>query len=289
MTNSKILISWIIIGRNWLDTIKELVDSLNSQKLNPEIVELIIIDDGSSDGAEQQLNNIRFENKQIIILDKQKGRSIARNTGIKIAKGKYCLFTSSNTIPNENFMEQYIKALSQSKTDGAAGPIEYQSKDIIFEKYLNSKNRGLNKYQVNDSLPIEYILFGNCMIKTDILKSVHGFKEQLTGYGGEEIELLSRVHNFKILKINAKTFRISHPGFSAHCKRLINFGETNFKLLSFSIQKNIIPGNLIRLSNILPISIIYYILLFIRNNLKSKSFILMKILMGLAILKGYKR
>ena len=108
MTNSKILISWIIIGRNWANTIKKLVDSLNNQAFDSKLIELIIIDDASSDNSIEHLKDLEFENKKIIKLDKQSGRCVARNTGIKIAEGEYCLFTNSNTIPENNFLEQYI-------------------------------------------------------------------------------------------------------------------------------------------------------------------------------------
>ena len=119
-----------------------------------------------------------------------------------------------------------------------------------------------------------------------------GFNEKLTGYGGEEIELLDRVqqkHDLKIFKINVQVLRINHPDFDSHCMRLISFGSTNFKHLPFTIQQHIIPGSLIKLYMILPVSLVYYILCFIKDSLKLNCFILIRILMGLSILRGYKR
>ena len=292
MADSKILISWIIIGRNWADTIKKLVDSLNNQAFDSKRIELIIIDDASSDNSIEHLKDIEFENKKIIKLDKQSGRCVARNTGIKIAEGEYCLFTNSNTIPENNFLEQYINTLSQSTSDGAAGVIQYSCLDTSFEKYLNHDERGLKQHSIGDLLPIQYILFGNCAIKTSLIQNSGGFNEKLTGYGGEEIELLDRIqhkHDLKVLKINAKSLRVNHLDFHSHCARLMDFGSTNFKHLPFNIQKNIIPGSLIKLYMIVPASLGYYILCFIKDRLKLNCFILIKILMGLSILRGYKR
>ena len=98
MKNSKILISWIIIGRNWMNEINPLIQSLNSQNINNNLVELIIIDDSSTDGSIEMFNNILINNKQIIKLEKKSGRCIARNKGISAASGQFCLFTNSNII-----------------------------------------------------------------------------------------------------------------------------------------------------------------------------------------------
>ena len=288
MDNSNILISWIIIGQDWSD---DLIDALNKQLANINGVELIIIDDFSLNNSIELLNNIEYKNKQIIKLEQQSGRCVARNQGINIASGKYCLFTNSNTFPLGNFLQKYIDILSESDLHGLAGVINYDSEDTSFEQYLNNNKRGLKQYRSNDILPIGYVLFGNCAIQTNLLKQVNGFSEKLNGYGGEEIELLYRIsqnHNLKIGKINAVVLRHHHPDFNVHCNRLIEFGETNFRRLPFTVQKDIIPGVLLKLSVMMPVSIMHYISMYIKDNISGDNFLMMRIAMGLSILKGYK-
>ena len=288
MEKSNILISWIIIGQDWSEN---LIGALNKQLNNIDILELIIVDDGSLNDSTKHLKNIQFENKQIIKLENQSGRCVARNMGIKIACGKYCLFTNSNTIPKGNFLQKYINILSDSDIDGLAGVIDYDSEDTSFEEYLNNANRGLKQYKSKEVLPIGHILFGNCAIQTKLLKLAGGFNQKLDGYGGEEVELLYRInkqHDLKITKINAIVLRYHHPDFNTHCKRLTKFGSTNFKSLPFSIKKNIIPGFLLKLSVMLPISLLYYISVYVKDNILGDNFIMMRIVMGLSILNGYK-
>ena len=288
MKNSNILISWIIIGRDWYD---DLINALNKQLLNIDMVELIIIDDASSNKSIKYLENIQFNNKQIITLDNQSGRCVVRNKGIQLANGKYCLFTNSNTIPKSNFLQKYIESLSDSDIDGLAGVINYDSEDISFEKYLNHEKRGLKKCHVNEVLPIGYVLFGNCAIKTCLLKFSGGFNEKLNGYGGEEVDLLYRInyeHNLEIIKINTTVLRYHHPVFNEHCERLIEFGSKNFRLLPFKVQKDIVPGIMLRLCVMMPVSILYYLSMYIKNNFLGDNFFIIKMVMGLSILKGYK-
>ena len=137
MADSKILISWIIIGRDWGDNLKQLVNSLNVQSFDSKLIELIIIDDASSNNPINDLQNIEFKNKKIIILDNHSGRCGAQNAGIQKAQGKYCIFTQSNTIPEKDFLEKYINYLSNLNGDGAAGIINYTCRNDAFETYLN--------------------------------------------------------------------------------------------------------------------------------------------------------
>ncbi len=61
-------------------------------------LELIIVDDGSTDNTEEIVKSI--EDKRIIFLKhkKNKGASSARNTGIKNSKGEYISFIDSDDV-----------------------------------------------------------------------------------------------------------------------------------------------------------------------------------------------
>jgi len=287
----EILISWIIIGNQWDDS-GLLVDAINKQDMDSKLVELIIIDDCSKNQSTKILENIDYENKQIITLNKPSGRCKSRNKGIELAKGEFCLFTNSNTIPASNFINQYMNNIYQFNIDGAAGIINYISSNKTFENYLNHSTRGLKKFCEQDLLPAEYVLFGNCTIKTNLLKQVSGFNEKLIGYGGEEIELLSRIEQIKeliIIKIDTSVVRMNHPNFNDHCNRLSEFGKTNFKLLPKQIQTKIIPALILKIYKFLPISIMLWISKMLSILFREKSFLLMKCIMGLSIIKGYKR
>ncbi len=288
--NDNILISWIIIGHKWNDA-QILVDAINKQNMDSKLVELIIIDDCSEEKPAEILQKINYNNKQIITLIASSGRCKARNEGIKLAKGEFCLFTNNNTIPTSDFITQYINNIYQFNIDGAAGIINYTSKDLSFENYLNYSTRGLKKFCEHDLLSINHVLFGNCAIKTDLLKQVDGFNEKLMGYGGEELELLSRVEQIKkliIIKVNATVIRINHPTFDEQCNRLIDFGKTNFKLLPTQIKIQIVPKLILSIYKLIPASILIWKLK-IMNKLINGNVYIMKWIMGLSIIKGYKK
>ena len=56
-------------------------------------LEIILIDDGSTDNSSKICDNYANNDTRIIVIHKKnEGLSKARNTGIKIAKGKYISF-----------------------------------------------------------------------------------------------------------------------------------------------------------------------------------------------------
>jgi len=92
-------ISVIIPLYNSKDTIKSAIESVLNQTYKEEI-EIIVINDGSSDGCERIVENMIFNNqtnRTIKLISKPNGGvSSARNTGIKEASGEYLAFLDSD-------------------------------------------------------------------------------------------------------------------------------------------------------------------------------------------------
>lgn len=92
--------------------LEQCLDSIINQTLND--IEIICINDGSTDNSLKILKRYNEKDKRIkIINQKNKGLSIARNNGLKIAKGKYISFVDSDDWVDLNFLEKlYDKAMA---------------------------------------------------------------------------------------------------------------------------------------------------------------------------------
>lgn len=64
--------------------------------------ELIIIDDGSTDGSELICDNFASENVKVIH-QSNKGLSMARNVGLEMASGEYISFIDSDDVIKSDF------------------------------------------------------------------------------------------------------------------------------------------------------------------------------------------
>jgi len=88
-------VSIIIPVYNTEDFVREAVESILNQTLQD--LEVITINDGSTDGTLEILNSIAADDSRVKVLSqKNQGQSIARNEGIRIASGKYLYFMDSD-------------------------------------------------------------------------------------------------------------------------------------------------------------------------------------------------
>lgn len=105
MKNSKIKVSIIIPIFNADKYLHTLIPKL--LYLLQYNVELLLIDDGSTDDSLRQCKEYATRNKRIVVLSKENGGvSSARNAGIKVAKGDYLMFVDADD-------QLYIDALKE--------------------------------------------------------------------------------------------------------------------------------------------------------------------------------
>lgn len=80
--------------------------------------ELICINDGSTDKSLNILKNIAKKDNRIkIINQKNFGAAVARNNGLKIAKGEAVIILDADDIFNKNFFKIMYNELKKSQTD----------------------------------------------------------------------------------------------------------------------------------------------------------------------------
>lgn len=79
--------------------------------------ELIIINDGSTDGSDLICNNLNKDNRVKVIHIKNGGVSNARNKGLEIATGEYIQFLDADDYIEKNMLEDLVKIADKNKPD----------------------------------------------------------------------------------------------------------------------------------------------------------------------------
>lgn len=106
-------ISVIVALYNASQTIGRMLDCLLSQ--NFEDFEIVIVDDGSSDGSENICGNYAERDKRIkVVHQRNSGVSAARQKGVEIARGDYIIHADADDyIEGDMLSKLYNKALSE--------------------------------------------------------------------------------------------------------------------------------------------------------------------------------
>lgn len=138
-------ISIIVPVYNTEKYVGECIESILGQSIKD--IEVIIIDDGSIDKSIEVIKKVVMNDKRVRILNQSnQGVSIARNNGIRIAKGEYIGFVDSDDWINKNMYEVLYNTAVKNRYDMVACNhiIEHESKAIIRDYDLLSCNKRKN-------------------------------------------------------------------------------------------------------------------------------------------------
>ena len=295
MGNSLFTVSISIIGYNTKSSLNKLLHSIQALEIKSFMeVEIIYVDDGSSDGSFNLFQSFPLKFKKIgkkITINS--GRVAATEKSFMLANNDWILSVRSNIVLDKDVLVQYAKCTIKYSASAYMGKILYQSKDHILETYLNHPFRGINNIVDNQHIHYKYLLFGNCLLKTSLIKQI-SFNKNLLAYGGEELDFSYNLINQNTASIRAcpkaVATRINHPNMTEHCQRLYEFGKQNFKFLNVDNQLLVVEGFTLLTYWVKTLKL-YFILspvsrVFIMLNIKHLNYYLIRICFFASVCRG---
>lgn len=154
---NEIKVSVIIPIYNCEEYIEQCLDSINEQSLNE--IEIICIDDASTDNSLDIINNFSKKDKRIKCITQSKncGAGPARNRGLELARGNYISFVDSDDfIINNNAYEKLYEIATKNHADMVSANMKVYKNDKIEKNsfiddienisQINSENYGIPWY-----------------------------------------------------------------------------------------------------------------------------------------------
>lgn len=190
------MVSVLIPAYNAEKTINRCLDSILCQTFQD--IELIIVNDGSTDNTLSILLNYAEKDKRIIIYNQpNQGVSAARNTGLRNASGDYILYVDSDDWIESNMIQRMVDLIEDADivfcgNDHSETPGQVECIDNVKIEYWNQQQQMLEFMKHKRMTGMLW----NKLIRRNITEGFW-FNEK-TGYG-EDAEFL-----WKILKKSHK-------------------------------------------------------------------------------------
>lgn len=208
------LISVIVVTYNRAHYLKDALDSIQRQSFKD--YEVILVDDGSTDNTKEiveQYKGVRY------IYQDHGGISKARNTAIRVAKGKWIATLDSDDLwKKEKLQKQvdYLEAHSDCR-------IVYTA----FQNFTDISEEKLNERQINLLQTADKCYLPSALIDARLFDEVGLYDE--TKEWGEDIEWIFRSRFFKIdmgHRIDEVLYlrRVHGSNISITTKEISNFG-----------------------------------------------------------------
>lgn len=178
MSDKNPLVTVYIPTYNRVDLLKRAVDSVRNQTY--ENLEIIIVDDCSTDDTHQYLKEISDLDQRIryFIKEKNSGACVSRNIAIKNALGEYI----TGLDDDDYFLEDRIRKFIDNI--GLLQQYQFLFTGLIFEKANIRRNSSRNKPEIvnKDHLIYSNFVGNQIFCKTELIKKYGGFDEKLLAW-----------------------------------------------------------------------------------------------------------
>lgn len=197
-------VSVIVPTFNGKDTLNLTIEALLSQSYPKHEYEIIIVDDGSTDGTSDFMREFP---KIDYYMQANAGSYSARNLGIGKAKGTILAFTDADCIPDKSWLEQGVKAIVSGRYEILVGRIDF---------LLSSKISAVEAYDINFHMLQEYyckILHSgataNILVNRNVIEKIGPFDTKLRS--GGDMEFCRRAKEMQLTIGYGDSVIVYHP------------------------------------------------------------------------------
>ncbi|MEE3235264.1 MAG: glycosyltransferase [Candidatus Latescibacterota bacterium] len=225
------------------------IKSLGQQEYPKDLVEILVIDDGSPEPIDQtSLIKLAIPFKLLLFRNNNnQGRAHSRNTGLRNASGEIIIFLDSDMTVLPTFFSSHVQMHREKSDSIGVGNIIWADEipDNPLTRYASS--RGVHLTNISDEVPFKCFVTGNSSVPKALLDRTGPFDEDFKTYGGEDLELGARLHSK-----GARFFYIPEAlSYHHHSRPLKEFCQLMYdyglKSLPIVLEKHPVLKGLLRL------------------------------------------
>jgi glycosyltransferase involved in cell wall biosynthesis len=170
-------ISVVIPTYNRMDVLPEVLAALERQEGAPSF-EVVVVDDGSTDGTGEWLAGRRFSVPAEVLRQPNAGPAAARNRGVTQASGGRVAFLGDDTVPSRGWLASHARAVSgRPDADRLAvlGYTDWHPRVRVrpFQRYINEHGLqfGYALIEEPEDVPFNFCYTSNVSLPTALVRA----------------------------------------------------------------------------------------------------------------------
>ena len=195
--------SIILPVKNEEKVIGRLLTSLSSLNYPADKIEIVVVEDGSSDSTFEMCNKHAIKHANVHILHRpfSNGKPSALNYGITHSKGEIIAIFDADNIPDTNILDTVCTYFEDASVAAVQGKtLSINPKENMLTQFISYESAVYGEVYLRgkDVLNLFVHLTGSCQfIRRSVLEKLEGFNEDVLS---EDIELSARLtkNNYKI-------------------------------------------------------------------------------------------
>ncbi|MBL0031069.1 MAG: glycosyltransferase family 2 protein [Bacteroidetes bacterium] len=173
-------VSVIVPTYNRLSSLKRCIESILKQQF--VLFEIIVVNDGSTDGTLEYLHSLNFPNLRVLNLVTNSGVCTARNTGISAALLPILVFTDDDCVAMDDWLWYLVSPFSELSCGLVIGQTWYYSEDHrprFPERVVHNHNAA-------------WPMTCNMAYRKEVFEQLGGFSHKYSNYHNEDTEMAIR-------------------------------------------------------------------------------------------------
>lgn len=217
------LISVIIPTFNRADLIKRAIESVINQTYGN--IEVIIVDDGSTDNTEQIVKSVK-DDRVKYIKQENSGACVARNTGIEHANGSIISFLDSDDEWELSKLEKQYDFMKENSSKAVACNYWFEKNG---EKRVYISNHSEKVFSIDELLDYNYVTTGSLLIEKKLLLGSGSFDPKMPRY--QDWDLVIRVSRLTPIHF------IDEPLLTLHSQDISISNSTSMEKKLLAVRK----------------------------------------------------